>query len=91
MTVYEVRPLFRVPHTSECFAREKGNDLIDRHDLLQDHPKDQGEELAEINLTDEGEEAQPVFVSTSLTLKLKKELLGLLREHKDIFAWTYPQ
>lgn len=30
---------------------------------LQDHPKDQGRELIEINLTKEGNEAQPIMLS----------------------------
>lgn len=65
--------------------------FIVKHDLLQDHPKDQGKELGEINLTSEGEEAQPFFLSTSLMSELKEELLNHLREHEDIFAWTYVQ
>lgn len=46
---------------------------------LQDCPKDQGEELVQFNIAEEGKEAQPVFISASLSGKLKQELSSFER------------
>lgn len=54
----------------------------------QDRPKDQDEELIEFNIAKKEEDAQPIFVSASFSIDLKQALLGLLREDRDIFAWT---
>lgn len=71
-----------------CFLAE-GNDKKDnqaKQEHLQDKPKDQGEELVEINLPTPGEEARLFFVSANLSNKMKQALLGILREFKDVFA-----
>lgn len=52
-------------------------------------PKDQGDELFEVNFSKEEKEAQPVFISASLSADLNWALLGLLRELKDVFVWTH--
>lgn len=56
---------------------------------MQDRPKDQEEELIEVNLAKEGRSAQPVFVSASLSLKHKMALFKLLREEEDVFVCSY--
>lgn len=40
-------------------------------------PKDQGDELVEVNLASENEESRVVFLSASLTTELKDEILTL--------------
>lgn len=56
---------------------------------LQDHPKNKGEELTEVNLVREWIEAQPIFIIATLSADLKQALLGPLEEFKDAFAWEY--
>lgn len=51
------------PHDPRCFVEKESSGLIDKHDLPQDRSKDQGEELAEINLV----KKKPIFINTSLT------------------------
>lgn len=58
---------------------------------LQDCPKDQYEELIEVNLGVEGKEAQPTFISARLCADLKQALLDFLKEFKVLFAWTYAE
>lgn len=43
------------------------------------------------SLAEERKSAQPVFISVNLYLKLKKALLDLLKEYKDVFEWTYAE
>lgn len=60
--------------------------------ILRDRPKflmDQGEKLIEVNLGEEGKEAQPSFKTASLFVNLKETLFDLLGEFKDVLAWTY--
>lgn len=47
--------------------------------------------MVEINLAILGEEAQPIFISANLSSEIKQALIGLLRELKDAFKWTYVQ
>jgi len=46
------------------------------------------EEVEMVNLEDEGEEKN-VKIGASLTKKMKLQLYTLLKEFKDIFAWSY--
>lgn len=66
--------------------------FIDDHSKpahLEDCPKEQGKKLMENNLAKEGNEAQPIFWSTSLSVELEWALLDLLKDLKDVFGWTY--
>lgn len=54
-----------------------------------ERPKNQGDELVEVNLVGINKEPQPVFLSAYLTEELKDGILILLREFRDMFAWTY--
>ena len=47
------------------------------------------EELEEVDLGSESRELRPISISASLTEKEKSELILLLKEFKDIFAWDY--
>lgn len=68
-------------HNYECFAGGGAND--DDHPaeptLSQDCPKDQGEELIEVNLANDREESQPGLLNAGLTTELRDILLRILK------------
>ena len=45
--------------------------------------------VKEIELAEPGEESKPVFIAQDLTEIEEKTLILLLKEFRDIFAWTY--
>ena len=47
------------------------------------------EELEEVDLGSGSQEPRPISISASLTEKEKSELILLLKEFKDVFAWDY--
>ena len=47
------------------------------------------EELKEIDLEVELGSQKPVFISSQLTIQEKKQLVTLLKEYMDVFAWNY--
>ena len=47
------------------------------------------EELEEVDLGSDSQEPRPILISASLTETEKSELILLLKEFKDIFAWDY--
>ena len=47
------------------------------------------EELEEVDLGSDSQEPRPISISASLTETEKSELILLLKEFKDIFAWDY--
>ena len=49
------------------------------------------EELEEVNLWTNSQELRPISISSSLTEKEKIELILLLKEFKDVFAWDYSE
>ncbi|XP_025703913.1 uncharacterized protein [Arachis hypogaea] len=55
---------------------------------LQDEAKQKEEELEEINLGTE-EHPRPLFVCKTLGEKEKRDLIALLTEFRDVFAWNY--
>ena len=48
-------------------------------------------ELEEIDLGSSSYEPRPISISASLTEKEKSELVLLLKEFKDVFAWDYSE
>jgi len=44
--------------------------------------------VTQINLEDEAN-SKPNFISESLSPSEKEELMHLIREYKDVFAWNY--
>ena len=42
-----------------------------------------------INLVDEGEKEKPVKISVNFPKDMKHEFIALLKEFKEIFAWSY--
>ena len=49
------------------------------------------EELKEINLGAKLGSQKPVFISSQLTIQEKEQLVTLLKEYIDVFAWTYDE
>ena len=49
------------------------------------------EELEEVDLGFGSQEPRPISISASLTEKEKSELILLLKEFKDVFAWDYSE
>ena len=45
-------------------------------------------ELEEVNVS-EGGQQWPTIVARNLPTEFKKELTQMLREYKDVFAWSY--
>ena len=49
------------------------------------------EELEEVDLGSDSREPRPILISASLTENEKLELILLLKEFRDIFAWDYSE
>ena len=49
------------------------------------------EELKEVDLGSCSQESRPISISASLTENEKSELVLLLKEFKDVFAWDYSE
>ena len=49
------------------------------------------EELEEVDLGYGSQEPRPISISASLTEKEKSELILLLKEFNDVFAWDYSE
>ena len=49
------------------------------------------EGLEEVDLGSGSQELRPISISASLTEKKKSELMLLLKEFKDVFAWDYSE
>ena len=49
------------------------------------------EELKEVDLESGSQVPRPISISASLTEKEKSELVLLLKEFKDVFAWDYSE
>ena len=47
------------------------------------------EELEEVDLGSGSQEPRPISINASLIEKEKSELVLLLKEFKDVFAWNY--
>ena len=49
------------------------------------------EKLEEINLGSDPQEPRSISISSRLSIKEKSELILLLKEFKDVFAWGYSE
>ena len=49
------------------------------------------EELEEVDLGSGSQEPRPISINASLIEKEKSELVLLLKEFKDVFAWNYSE
>ena len=45
--------------------------------------------MKEVNLAELGETPKPIFVSIDLIKEEESDLIALLKEYKDCFAWSY--
>ncbi|XP_050211729.1 uncharacterized protein LOC126661890 [Mercurialis annua] len=57
---------------------------------LGDDPAQVQDALLEVNLGSETS-PKPIYISASLDVTFKNELIALLREYKDCFAWSYAE
>ena len=57
-------------------------------DKLQDEPSNPQDGLKKINLGIDGEE-KSTFISANLDTESEAALLSLLKEYRDVFAWSY--
>lgn len=81
-------PLQESRPANAAYLVEEGEKTEEEPEHLQDKPKDQGKKLDEINLATRGEEPRPIFVSASLSKEMREQVVQLLKEFKDVFAWT---
>ena len=61
---------------------------IDGTDAKLGHAFTSADELEEIDISS-GDRPRPTYISTKLDLEYKHELVDLLKEFKDCFAWEY--
>ena len=65
------------------------------HDILEalnretEGSKPNIEEIEVVNLVDEGENEKPTKIGVNYPKDLKHELIALLKEFREIFAWSY--
>ena len=64
------------------------------HDILEALNRESGskpniEEIEVVNLADQGENEKPVKIGVNFLEDVKLELIALLKEFKEIFAWSY--
>ena len=64
------------------------DNLIDGTDSKLGHGFTSADELEEIDISP-GDRPRPMYVSAKLDTEYKQELIDLLKEFKDCFAWEY--
>ena len=69
--------------------------MVAREEVLEEPAKETQiqpeEELREINLGAELGSHKPVFISSQLTIQENEQLVTLLKEYMDVFAWNYDE
>ena len=60
-------------------------------ECMNDVVKNVQEELVEVNLGDEEEGEKMVKISKNLSKKKRGKLVALLKEYKNVFAWSYQE
>ena len=67
--------------------------MMAQEEILKDPVKEAQiqleEELGEVKLGVELGSQKPVFIRSQLTTQEKEQLVELLKEYVDVFAWTY--
>lgn len=66
-----------------CLANDTTDEEVPVNKQEREQSKNQGDE---VNLIEEGEEPQPVFLSANLSTELKQAVLILLREFLYVLA-----
>ena len=64
-------------------------DILEALNRESERSKPNIEETEVINLADEGKKKKPVKVEVNFTKDMKDELITLLKEFNEIFAWPY--
>lgn len=68
--------------------------LVEKGEKPEEEPEqaqDKSKKLDEINLAARREDPRPIFISASLSKKIREQVVQLLKEFKDVFEWTYAQ
>ena len=60
-------------------------------ECMNDVIKNVQEELVKVNLGDEEEGEETVKISKNLSEKERGKSVALLKEYKDVFAWSYQE
>ncbi|KAL5549472.1 hypothetical protein UlMin_004703 [Ulmus minor] len=60
-------------------------------ELLPEGPKEQTNQLEEVDLSDNPNEPHTVLISKELSGETRKDIIETLRSNKDVFTWTYKE
>lgn len=86
----QIFPWGLAPNSINALGAREKNDATDVHlepEQLQDRLKDQGDELTEVNIREEGSEHQPIFISASLSADLSQALFDFLKNSEMFLHW----
>ena len=64
-------------------------DILEALNRESEGSKPNLEEIEVINLAEEGKKEKPVKIRVNFPKEMKDELIALLKEFKEIFAWSY--
>ena len=64
-------------------------DILEALNRKSEGSKPNIEETEVVNLADEGENEKPVKIGVKFPKDIKPELIALLKEFQEIFAWSY--
>ena len=64
-------------------------DILEAINRESEGSKSNIEETKLVNLANEGENEKPVKIGVNFPKDMKLELIALLKEFKEIFAWSY--
>ena len=65
--------------------------MKDAFECMNDGFKNMQEKIVEVNLGDGEEDEKMVKISKNLSEKERGRLVALLKEYKDVFAWSYQE
>jgi len=78
---HDVKGLEEVPNLCQ--------DILEALNKESEGPKPNIAKIEVINLAEEGEKEKPVKIGVNFPKDMKDELKALLKEFKEIFAWSY--
>jgi len=91
LTPYLEGNIVREMWLGECDDLGDGEETHDPEEERIERSKTTENDLEEIDLALPEEELRPIYIRKSFTGERKKELIYLLREYEDVFAWNYKQ
>ena len=65
------------------------HDILEALNIESEGSKPNIKEIEVVNLVDEGENEKPDKIGVNFPKDLKHELIALLKEFREIFAWSY--